>query len=406
VVVKVLRPKIRQQIERDVELMQSFAWLMHRFSSKAKLLRPLEVVAEFEQTIFDELDLQREAANASQLRRNFESSDELYVPEVYWDYCKPDLMVLERVGGIPVDDLEALEQAHVDFRVLAERGIQIFYTQVFRDNFFHADMHPGNIRVDASNPASPGYIALDFGIVGALPPDHLHYLAENFLAFFSQDYRRVAELHVEAGWIPGDVRIDHLESAVRTICEPQMSKSLSEISFADVLLQLFALARKFSLIIQPELILLQKTLLNVEGLGRQLYPQLDIWGTARPILENIIRERHGLSGAARDLQRRLPGWMEKTPQVPGMIFDFLQQANRGGLKVQFGSDLSPQSEAAENKRERRRILAVFAAGLGISASVMFALEVPGPYFRGISIPAIILAVLSVWSGIKAWPREN
>ena len=403
VVVKVLRPGIREQIARDVKLLRTLARFADRYLLRGRKLRPQEIVGEFEKTIFAELDLQREAANASQLRRNFENSTELYIPSIYWPYTKGEIMVMERVRGIPIDDLPALEAAEVNIKVLAERGIRIFYTQVFRDNFFHADMHPGNILVDAENPQDPTYIALDFGIVGTLPPAHFFYLAENFVAFFKQDYRRVAELHIEAGWIPGSVRVDELEQAVRTVCEPQFARSLSEISFAEVLFQLFEVARRFDLIVQPELVLLQKTLLNIEGLGRTLYPELDIWGTARPILVKILRERHGLEGAARDLRDRLPIWLEKTPQLPDLVFDFFRKASAGELQVTVREPDLAEHAQARAVSQRRIVSAIFAVGFGISGSVMLAMEAPGPLWGDLSIPGVVSWVAAVATGFLAWP---
>ena len=401
VVLKVLRPGIKAVIEEDVSLIRLIARLARRYHPSGKLLRPEEIVEEIEKTIFNELDLQREAASASQLRRNFEDSAELSVPEVHWEWTRGDVFTMERVYGIPIDDLDALNAADVDIKLLAERGIRIFYTQVFRDNYFHADMHPGNILVDVSNPADPTYIALDFGIMGTLPPAHFHYLAENFMAFFAQDYRRVAELHIEAGWVPSHVRIDELEQAVRTVAEPQFARNLSDISFAEVLLKLFVVARQFHLIVQPELVLLQKTLLNIEGLGRQLYPELDIWGTAKPILIEIIRQRHGFEGAARDVRDRLPGWIDKTPRVPGLVFDTLERLRDGELSLRLRDPDASAREAAAEARSRRVVYAIFSGALGIGGVLMLALESPGPLWNGLSVPGLAAAVLSFFAGLRA-----
>jgi len=283
VVVKVLRPGIKKTIDRDLSLMFLLADLANSFWSESKRLKPREVVSEYEKTIYDELDMQREAANAAQLRRNFECSEELYVPEVYWDYTGGDAMVMERISGIPISHIDELKAAGVDLEKLAERAVNIFFGQVFRDNFFHADMHPGNIFVSAENPLDPSFIAVDFGIVGSLTNEDRHYLSQNLLAFFEQDYYKVARLHVDSGWVPADTRIEEFESSIRTVCEPIFEKPLEEISFGQVLLRLFQTARRFQMEVQPQLVLLQKTLLNVEGLGRQLYPQLDLWKTARPV---------------------------------------------------------------------------------------------------------------------------
>ena len=266
VVVKVLRPGVQERIERDLEVMQVIAQLADRYWEHGKRLRPLEVVAEYEQTIIDELDLMREAANTAQLKRNFEGSDMLYVPEVYWDFCRPEVMVQERIHGIPISDMDALRAAGANIQVLAENGVEIFFTQVFRHNFFHADMHPGNIFVIVDDPEKPKYAAVDFGIVGTLNPEDKKYLAENFLAFFERDYYRIAKLHLDSGWVPPDSRIEQLESAVRTVCEPIFNKPLYEISFAQVLMRLFRVAQRFDVEVQPQLILLHKTLFNIEGL--------------------------------------------------------------------------------------------------------------------------------------------
>ncbi|MEM9304971.1 MAG: ubiquinone biosynthesis regulatory protein kinase UbiB [Pseudomonadota bacterium] len=401
VVLKVLRPGIRETIEEDVGLIQLIAKLARRYHPSGHLLRPEEIAGEFEKTIFNELDLQREAASASQLKRNFEGSPELRVPEIHWALTKGDVLTMERVFGIPIDDLDALQAANVDIKLLAERGIRIFYTQVFRDNYFHADMHPGNILVDATDPADPTYIALDFGIMGSLPPAHYHFLAENFLAFFAQDYGRVAALHIEAGWVPDTVRVDELEQAVRTVSEPQFARSLSEISFAEVLLQLFAVARQFDLIVQPELVLLQKTLLNIEGLGRQLYPELDIWGTARPILIKILQERHGLEGAARDMRNQLPLWIDKTPRLPSMLFDVVEKAAEGRLQFEVRDPDREANQSAAEARQRRVTWAIFTAAFGISGSVMLALEGPGPLWQGQPVPGLIALGLSFVAGVRA-----
>ncbi|MFZ1100605.1 MAG: ubiquinone biosynthesis regulatory protein kinase UbiB, partial [Steroidobacteraceae bacterium] len=302
VVVKVLRPDMRALIERDLEVLHALAELAQRYWPEGRRLRPREVVAEYQKTVLDELDLMREAANASQLKRNFAGSDELYVPEVYWDHCRSDVMVMERIHGVPISDLAALRAAGTNIARLAESGVRIFFTQVFRHNFFHADMHPGNIFVIVDDPQQPRYAAVDFGIVGTLDPRDQYYLAENFLAVFDRDYRRVAQLHLQSGWVPAGARIDEMESAVRTVCEPIFDRPLKDISFGRILLRLFEISRRFNVQIQPQLVLLQKTLLNVEGLGRQLYPELDIWSTASPILRQWMRERVSLGTLARSVR--------------------------------------------------------------------------------------------------------
>jgi ubiquinone biosynthesis protein len=281
VVIKVLRPNIEKIIRRDIALMYTIAGLAQRYWREGRRLRPVEVVREYEKTIFDELDLLREAANASHLRRNFLDSPVLYVPEVHWDLSRREVLVMERIYGTPVGDLASLKAQGIGMQLLGERGVEIFFTQLFRDNFFHADMHPGNIFVEPDG----RYIAVDFGIMGTLTPEDQRYLAENLLAFFNRDYRRVAALHVESGWVPAGTRVDEFEAAIRTVCEPIFNRPLSEISFGHFLVNLFQTARRFNMEVQPQLVLLQKTLLNIEGLGRQLYPELDLWATAKPFME-------------------------------------------------------------------------------------------------------------------------
>ena len=324
VVVKVLRPRVRQLIEQDLEVMYTLARLAQRWWPEARRLRPEAVVAEYEKTILNELDLLREAGNANQLRRNWQGSPLIYVPKVYFDYCRTGVMVMERIHGIPVDDMQALRAANVNIPKLAANGVDIFFTQVFRDNFFRADMHPGNIFVDATNPAEPRYAAVDFGIVGTLDERDRRYLAENFLAFFERDYYRVAKLHVDSGWVPAGTRVDELESAIRTVCEPIFSKPLKEISFGQVLLQLIAVARRFNMEVQPQLILLQKTLVQIEGLGRILYPDLDIWKTGKPVLKAWMIEQTGPTATLRRLRREWPDLryaLEKLPLVARRLVD-------------------------------------------------------------------------------------
>src|SRR5208337_1485150 len=291
VVVKILRPGMHEIIERDLEVLHALAQLANEYWEQGRRLRPIEVVSEYRKTILDGLDLRREAGNASQLKRNFALSPLLYVPVVYWDYCRVNVMVMERIHGIIVNRIDELRARGTNIAKLAENGVEIFFTQVFRHNFFHADMHPGNIFVQIDDPENPRYAAVDFGIVGTLQPRDQHYLAENFMAFFDRDYARIAALHIQSGWVPKGTRVDELESAVRTVCEPIFNKPIKEISFAQVLVRLFATARRFNMQVQPQLILLQKTLFNIEGLGRQLYPELDLWQTAQPVLRAWMRER-------------------------------------------------------------------------------------------------------------------
>jgi ubiquinone biosynthesis protein len=319
VIVKLLRPGVQDIIERDVEVLRLLAGLADKYWEHGKRLRPLEVVNEYESTIIDELDLMREAANAAQLKRNFAGSDMLYVPEVFWDFCRPEVLVQERIYGIPISDMDALRASGANIQALAENGVEIFFTQVFRHNFFHADMHPGNIFVIASDPDQPKYAAVDFGIVGTLSPSDQRYLAENFLAFFERDYHRIAQLHIESGWVPEGTRIDQLETAVRTVLEPIFNKPLSEISFAQVLMRLFRVAQRFNVEIQPQMILLHKTLFNIEGLGRELYPQLDLWKTAHPVLKQWMNEQIGPAAMLDDLREFLPQLREVLRDLPAAI---------------------------------------------------------------------------------------
>lgn len=323
VVVKVLRPNIHQQVARDVDLLYTLAGLARRFWAESKRLRPREVVKEFERFLTDELDLLREAANASQLRRNFANSHLLYIPEVYWSYTYTNVLVTERIYGIPISHVKTLQEQNFNMQLLAERGVEIFFTQVFRDCFFHADMHPGNIFVSPNNPQDPQYLGVDFGIIGTLSPTDQRYLAENLMAFFNRDYRRVAVLHVESGWVPENTRIDEFESAIRTVCEPIFERPLKEISFAQLLLRLFQTARRFRMEIQPQLVLLQKTLFNIEGLGRQLYPDLDLWSTAKPFLEKWLKQQMGPRALLRKIRERAPYWAERFPDFPDLFYQTL-----------------------------------------------------------------------------------
>ncbi|WP_437882532.1 ubiquinone biosynthesis regulatory protein kinase UbiB [Pseudomonas sp. LRF_L74] len=324
VVVKVVRPGLRPIIRSDLAWLFIIARVAERASADARRLRPVEVVQDYEKTIYDELDLLREAANASQLRRNFEGSELLYVPQIHWDWCRPKVLVMERIYGVPVTDLEVLADQRTNMKLLAERGVEIFFTQVFRDSFFHADMHPGNIFVSTRTPWSPQYIAVDCGIVGSLTPEDQDYLARNLLAFFKRDYRKVAQLHIDSGWVPAETRVNDFEAAIRTVCEPIFEKPLKDISFGQLLLRLFQTARRFNMEVQPQLVLLQKTLLNIEGLGRQLYPELDLWSTAQPYLERWMRERV----SPRSLLSNLQSQVEQVPHLATMTRDLLERASQ------------------------------------------------------------------------------
>nr|WP_067299066.1 ubiquinone biosynthesis regulatory protein kinase UbiB [Marinobacterium profundum] len=369
VVVKVVRPGIDRTIRKDVDLLYTFAQLLQWSWPEGRRLRPVEVVREYEQTIFDELDLRKEAANGSQLRRNFEQSEILYIPEIFWDLTRRNVLVMERIQGIPVADVEQLWAQNTDMKALAERGVEIFFTQVFRDSFFHADMHPGNIFVSRENPSQPQYLAVDFGIVGSLTPEDQNYLARNFLAFFKRDYRQVAQLHIDSGWVPPDTNLYAFETAIRSVCEPIFEKPLKDISFGQVLLGLFQTARRFNMEVQPQLVLLQKTLLNVEGLGRQLYPELDLWKTGKPYLENWMKNRVGPKALLRTVKEQAPEWLDKLPHMPQLVFDALQQIKRMDTHQRAQQQLNLQAQESIARRRRRSracgvVLLVLAVILG------------------------------------------
>lgn len=393
VVVKVIRPDIHATIHADLALMESIASLAARYLPDGRRLKPKEVIREYRKTLLDELDLLREAANAIQLRRNFNDSDVLYIPEVYTKYTRHNVMVMERITGIPVGDVDTLQAMGVDLQLLAERGVDIFFTQVFRDSFFHADMHPGNIFVDPSNPQDPKYLAIDFGIVGTLSREDKRYLAENFIAFFNRDYRRVAELHVDSGWVPSYINIEEFESAIRTVCEPIFEKPLKEISFGGVLLNLFNTARRFDMQVQPQLVLLQKTLLYVEGLGRNLYPDLDLWKTAKPYLEGWMNEQVGWKAMLRSLRTHAPFWVEKLPEIPTLLYDTLRQS-QASIKLSHAymeEIMRQQQEAAES-----RIWAFGACTLAI-ATLALGLWLQQPWWAGLTGVASAVGWYKAWS---------
>jgi ubiquinone biosynthesis protein len=372
VIVKVLRPGVRAQIERDLELFYALARLAQKYWPESRRVRPLEVVAEYEKTVLDELDLMREAANASQLKRNFTGSDLLHVPEVYWDHCRVDVLVIERIHGIVISDMERLRALGTDFRKLAENGVRIFFTQVFRHNFFHADMHPGNIFVLVEDPANPRYAAIDFGIIGTLDLRDQYYLASNFLAVLDRDYRRVATLHVESGWVPAGTRVSEMESAVRTVCEPIFNRPLKEISYGHVLLRLFEIARRFDMVIQPQLMLLQKTLINVEGLGRELYPDLDVWSTAGPVLRTWMRERNSPRAMFHNLRRQLPDLLEVVNELPAVVKDAVRQA-RSTRSVRLDESVSRSLARILEHSARRREAVTIGAAILLGGLVWLAL---------------------------------
>ena len=367
VIVKVLRPDIEERIRSDIGLLYELARFAERFWSDARRLRPLEVVAEFERTTLDELDLVREAANAAKLRRNFENSELIYIPEIHWPLTRQKVMVMERIHGIPVGEIEQLKAGGANFKVLAERGVEIFFTQVFRDNFFHADMHPGNIFVDLPDK----YIAVDFGIVGSLSLSDQRYLAENFLAFFNRDYRKVAQMHVESGWVPKSTRIEEFESAIRSVCEPIFEKPLKDISFGQLLLRLFQTARRFDMHVQPQLVLLQKTLLNIEGLGRQLYPELDLWQTAKPFLEKWFHDRLGPKAKINKIIKQFPEFAEHFPELPALIYKALDNAAHAQQQAEAQHrELTLLRQQMANNH-RTTVWAMLISAVVISAALLF-----------------------------------
>ena len=407
VVVKVLRPDIEKQIHGDIALLNSIAALVERAHPNADKIRPREVVREIETTLAAELDLQREGANASVIRRFWQDSPDLYVPEVIWSHTAERVLTLERVYGIPSDDVAALDAAGIDRSKLAAKGVRVFYTQVFRDNFFHADAHAGNIWVDA-DPArkdNPRFIAIDFGIVGQLSSEDQYYLAENFMAIFNRDYRRIAELHVQAGWMPGHIRIDELEAAARAVCEPYFTRPLSEISLAEVLVKLFRTAQKYELTLQPQLILLQKTLLNIEGVGRLLDPKLDIWAVAKPVLEKILLERYSPQRLAGEFRKRLPELVTRAPDMPQLLHAWLSQQVAGRHELAMRSrDLADLADTLR-AMQRRIVSAILGTGLLIVAAVLFALEAGGPPLLGVPAAAWIAGLGGLWALIAAWQRR-
>lgn len=368
VAVKVLRPGMQNAIERDLRLMKALAKIVQRMGADARRLKPREVVAEFDKYLHDELDLIREAANCSQLRRNFHNQagreQLLMVPEVFWDYCTSKVFTMERMRGVPVSQVEKLRTLGVDIPRLAREGVEIFFMQVFTDGFFHADMHPGNIYVSDQADSLGRYIALDFGIVGSLSEFDKNYLAQNFLAFFQRDYRRVAQLHIESGWVPADTREEELEGAVRAVCEPYFDRPLSQISLGQVLLRLFQTSRRFNVEIQPQLVLLQKTLLNVEGMGRELDPNLDLWSTAKPFLEKWMQKRIGLHGLRERMTQEAHQWSQILPQIPRLLYS---QLNQPDVKPAIQQELLQlRTEQARTNKILVVICAVLAMSLGFA----------------------------------------
>ena len=365
VAVKVLRPNMLQAIEKDLNLMRMMAGWLEKISADGKRLKPREVVAEFDKHLHDELDLVREAANGAQLRRNMQSLNLVLIPEMYWDYCHPEVIVMERMKGLPISQVDALRAAGVDIPQLAKDGVTLFFTQVFRDGFFHADMHPGNIQVSIEPETMGRYISLDFGIVGTLTEYDKEYLAQNFSAFFRRDYKRVAELHIESGWVPSHTRVDELESAIRSVCEPYFDRPLKEISLGMVLLRLFQTSRRFNVEVQPQLVLLQKTLLNIEGLGRQLDPELDLWNTAKPFLEQWMIDQVGPKRFFQQLREQAPQYAKIMPQLPRLMHDFLKHSSAGSKdRNQLNALL------AEQQRTNRLLQAIVYVVIGFVSTLI------------------------------------
>lgn len=379
VVVKIIRPGIETVIAEDIELLYGFAELMERFWRDARRLHPVDIVRDYERTIGDELDLLHEAANTAQLRRNFTGSELLYVPRIYWDLTRRNVLVMERIDGVPISDLERLHAAGTDMKKLAERGVETFFTQVFEDNFFHADMHPGNIFIDISDPANPSYIAIDCAIIGRLTENDQNYLARNILAFFHQNYYEVARLHVESGWVPAGTDVHEFERVIRAVCEPIFQKPLKDISFGHLLITLFQTARRFEMEVQPQLVLLQKTLLNIEGLGRELYPDLDLWHTAQPFMERWMAQRAGPMAALRSFTDRLPELLDALPQLPKRLIEAERRDRQLDTLVVQHKALLEQLEDREARDNRRRQRVRMAGALtAVAAFALFGLALQSP----------------------------
>lgn len=392
VVVKVLRPGIEKRIRTDLALLNELATLVEKFWNGARRMRPVEVVQEFEKTILDELDLVREASNAAEIRRRFEDSEILYIPKVYFDYTRRDVLVMERISGIPIGDIVQLRRAGVDLKLLAERGVEIFFTQVLRDSLFHADMHPGNIF------ATPDacYIAVDFGIIGSISQEDKHYIAENFRAFFNRDYRRVAEMHIESGWIPKDTRLVEFEAAIRAVCEPIFNKPLKEISYGHLLLRLFQVARRFDMEVQPQLVLLQKTLLNIEGLGRDLYPDLDLWQTAKPFLEDWFKSELSPVASMSKLRTELPQWAQHWPEVPMLAHRGLSDAVNGKFTLNFRAPDLVALQRNLERQQRRMLISVTGGSVLVSGAILLA---AGGAFYWAAIASVLVGIVLLASAL-------
>lgn len=406
VVVKVVRPDIEPVIREDIALLHSLAKFVAAYVPQGHRLRPVEVVSDYELVILDELDLAREAANGSQLRRNFKDSNLVYIPQVYWDYSSHNVLTMERIEGIPVTDVKKLHALGTDMKLLGERGVEIFFTQVFRDSFFHADMHPGNIFVDATNPADPRYIAVDCAIVGSLSEADQYYLGRNLLAVFQQDYREVARLHVECGWVPPETRVQDFESAMRAVCEPVFERPISEISFGQLLIYLFQTAARFDMEIQPSLVLLQKTLLNIEGLGRQLYPALNLWDTAQPFLEDWVAQRYSPQSVIKRLQQQAPAWLEQLPQLPEAVLESLQQgrtAEHSTVTRETSRQINRTNRAEERSTARWRWLGVV---LCVMAGILAVPGIAEPVMQTLRQAPLASWLLGITGATLVWHHRR
>ncbi len=395
VVIKVIRPNIRKRLKQDIELLYHIVSWFNRYNKHADRINAHQVVQEYEVSLFNEIDLRVEAANTMQLRRNFENNALLYVPEVFWEFTREKVMVQEKISGIPISDVKRLKAAQVDMKVLAHRGVEIFFTQVFRDSFFHADMHPGNIFVDITHPKEPTYIAVDCGIIGTLNQQDKRYLAENFLAFFEQDYRRIAELHISSGWVDQNVSVEAFEAAIRTACEPIFGKPLEEISFGHLLIELFQVAQRFKMVVQPQLILLQKTLLYIEGLGRQLYPQLNLWDTAQPFLKQWYKEQISPKTIFNRCMKKLPVWLEEFPDMPEKLANYLEQSKQQNQASEIQTTLQKTQLLFKHQQQVIR-LSVLMLSLTLVSMTLLILNKPAPAF----IVGILAAMAYLLSGRK------
>ena len=403
VIVKILRPGLEPIINRDIDLLYMLARMGEKYSPDIRRLRAVEVIDEYNKTIHDELDLMREAANASQLRHNFLTSPLLYVPEVYFDHTRINVMVMEKIHGTTVNKVDALVEKGIDLKQLSNNGVEIFYTQVFRDGFFHADMHPGNIFVLDDG----RYAAVDFGIMGTISDIDKHYLAENFLAFFNHDYRRVAQAHIDAGWVPDGTRVDEFESAIRSVCEPIFAKPLCEISFGRVLVRLFRVARRFNMEIQPQLVLLEKTLLYVEGLGRQLDPQLNLWDTAKPYLEQWAKQEYSPRAFFKEIRQQAPMMWKMGPRLPMLVHNVLKQASKGELKLTQPDESLEMLREETNRGQKRLFYAIVGSALLISAALLAALDGFTPVMAGVApLSSWLLGGLGTLLLFVSWPSEK